>query len=89
MRALILMVLAGVLWQAQMAAARDFRQGFRPTAQTDDPSRKKQQPEQHPRGDRDKREFREGRQHRNRLTDEERRELHRDLDRAHREIYRR
>jgi hypothetical protein len=27
--------------------------------------------------------------HKNRLTEEERRELHRDLDRANREIYRR
>jgi len=87
-KGLVLLVLAALLWQAPVAGARDSRQGFGLWLQSDNQQRKLR-PDRRPRDSRETREPRQDRRNRNRLTDEERRELHRDLDRAHREIYRR
>lgn len=71
-----------------LAAARDMRPGFRPWAQEQSGRQMKKPPGQSLRGERNQRgEPVKG--HKGRLTEEERRELHRDLDRANREIYRR
>jgi len=71
-----------------LAAARDMRPGFGAGVQDQGARQAKKAPDQPPRG--------EGHQraghfkgHKGRLTEEERRELHRDLERANREIYRR
>ena len=87
MKGLLLMVVAGALLGAPLAEARDGRPGFSAYAQAQGQSGKKGQG-QPERGDRDKRGEQDKRQQ-GRLTREERRELHRDLDRANREIYRR
>jgi hypothetical protein len=69
-------------------AARDMRPGFRPWMQEQGGRPTKNAQGQPPRGDRNQRgEPLKG--HKGRLTEEERRQLHRDLDRANREIYRR
>lgn len=70
-----------------LAAARDLRPGFGAGVQEQGGRQVKKAPGQPPRGERHQR----GEQfkgHKGRLTEEERRELHRDLDRANREIYR-
>ncbi len=68
-----------------LADARDWRQGF---GLQERGERLKDGSGQYQRSERDRRRERDERRH-ERLTDEERRELHRDLDRAHRELYRR
>lgn len=84
MKRLVLLAVACVLLASPIAGARDGRPVFSLQAQEKARPAKKSAPpvQRDRRGVRDKR-------HQNRLTDEERRELHRDLDRANREIYRR
>lgn len=87
MKWLFLVALAVALFMPALAQARDLRPGFSPRLQEQDGRQMKKAPGQPPRGERDQRgEHFKG--HKGRLTEEERRELHRDLDRAHREIYR-
>jgi hypothetical protein len=70
------------------AAGRDMRPGFRPWAQEQGGRPTKNGQGQPLRGERNQRgEPLKG--HKGRLTEEERRQLQRDLDRANREIYRR
>ena len=71
---------------APLAHARDWRSGFGPQLQLQAQPAKKA-PGQHPRGERGKHGGPD-KAERGRLTQEERRELNRDLDRANREIYR-
>lgn len=87
MKWLLLMAVAGALLLPPVADARDRRAGYGPLVQAQgQPMRKGPGPyqrgEQYKRGEQDKRQ-------QGRLTQEERRELHRDLNRANREIYRR
>ena len=84
MKRLFLMIAVGVLLAPIPAEARDSRLGFVPTQQGQDQPAKKGQDQF--RRERDKRGQSDKRQQ-TRLTDEQRRELHRDLDRASREIY--
>jgi hypothetical protein len=88
MKVLLLMTIAGALLLPPVADARDWRgAGFAAQAQAQEqPLKKGPGPVQ--RGDRDKQGER-GKGQQGRLTQEERRDLHRDLDRANREIYRR
>ena len=75
------------LFAPAYAAARDLRPGFRAWAQEQGGRPTKNAQGQPPRGDRNQRgEPLKG--HKGRLTEEERRQLQRDLDRANREIYR-
>ena len=76
----------GLLLTQPAAEAREFRSGGGPRLQAQEQHMKRPPPPQRgeprvPRGDPDR--------GKSRLTDEQRRELHRDLDRANREIYRR
>ena len=87
MKGLLLMAVAGALLLPPLADARDWRSGFGASLQAQGQPAKKA-PGQFERDDRDKRGQHDKRQQ-GRLTQEERRELHRDLDRANREIYRR
>lgn len=86
MKTLLTLIAAGLLLLPPAAEARDQRPGARPRLQAQEQPVKRapgpQRAERAPRGEPDQR--RPGR-----LTQEERRELHRDLDRANREIYRR
>lgn len=87
MKRLLLSVVAGLLLLPPFADARDWRSGFGAVMQAQERPQKKKPVQSRPggrskRGDHDKR-------HQNRLTDQERRDLNRDLDRANREIYRR
>ena len=87
MKRLLLVAAAGALMLSPLANARDWRPGFGAglQAQDQDQHMKKGPPGKFQRG----REFRKGeRDERHPLSEEERRELHRDLDRANREIYR-
>ena len=87
MKWLFLLGVAGALLLPPVADARDWRPGFGAFLQVQGgPGKKASKPPQ--RGERDKRVERDKRHH-GRLTEEQRRELHRDLDRANREIYRR
>ena len=87
MKKLFLMAVAGVLLLPPVADARDGRAGRSAMVQAQGQPVKKG-PGPYQRGDRDKRGEHDKR-HSDRLTQEERRELNRDLDRANREIYRR
>lgn len=91
MKMLFLVAAASVLLLPAPADARDWGPGFGAVLQAQGQQAKKG-PGQSQRGRRDlqrgERDERDERD-RNRLTEEERRELHRDLDRAHRELYRR
>lgn len=91
MKMLFLVAAASALLLPAPADARDWQPGFGARLQAQGQQAKKG-PGQSQRGERDfrrdKRQENDGRD-RSRLTEEERRELHRDLDRAHREIYRR
>ncbi len=87
MKALLLMAVAGALLLPPLADARDWRSGFGASLQAQGQPTKKD-PGKFERGDRDKR-GEHDKPHQGRLTQEERRDLHRDLDRANREIYRR
>lgn len=88
---LLLVAAASALLLPALAEARDWRPGFGARLQAQGQPEKKG-PGQFQRGRRDaqrgERDERDERQ-RGRLTEEERRELHRDLDRARQEIYRR
>lgn len=85
---LLVVVAAVALLAPGLAAARDMRPGFGPGMQEQGQRQAKKAPGQPPQGERHPRgEHFKG--HKGRLTEEERRELHRDLDRANREIYRR
>ena len=90
-RQLLVAMAAGALLAPMAAGARDWGGGYRPQAQQGQHA--KRGPGQPPRGG-GGRDFRreEGQQRderqQGRMTEEERRELHRDLDRANREIYR-
>ena len=88
MKKLFWVVVAAALLAPGIAAARDLRPGFGAGMQEQGGRQMKKAPEQPPRGDGQKRgEHFKGQK--GRLTEEERRELHRDLERANREIYRR
>jgi len=84
---LLLVVAAVALFVPVLAEARDLRSGFGPRLQEQSGRQVKKAPGQPPRGERNKRGENE-RGYKGRLTEEERRELQRDLDRANREIYR-
>jgi hypothetical protein len=83
-KVLSLIAVAGALLLPPFADARDWRPGFGAVLQAQGEHVKKGPgPQQRgKKGEHDKR-------HHGRLTEEERRELHRDLNRANREIYRR
>lgn len=86
-KTLLVTFCAGALLAAPAAGARDWRQGPGPRMQQQGQPVKKG-PQQPVRRDGDKRaEHDKGHPHR--LTDQERRDLRRDVDRADREIYRR
>jgi len=84
---LFLVAVAAALLVPVLAQARDLRPGFGPRVQEQGARQVKKPPDQPPRGERNQRggQFKG---HKGRLTEEERRELNRDLDRANREIYR-
>ena len=88
MERLFLVAAAVVLFAPALAGARDQHPGFGALLQAQEGQHAKKGPGQALRGERDKRGERE-RVQKGRLTEEERRELNRDLDRANREIYRR
>lgn len=83
----LLVIAAIALLAPTVAAARDARPGFGARVQAPDGQQMKKGPGQPIRGDH-KKQLEHGKGHKSRLTDEERRELHRDVDRAGREIYR-
>jgi hypothetical protein len=84
---LFLVAAAVVLFGPSLAGAREQRPVFGALLQAQGGQHAKKGPGQPLRGERDKRgEHEKG--HKGRLTEEERRELNRDLDRANREIYR-
>jgi len=85
---LLLIAVACALWLALVADARDGRNGFGALVQGQEQPMKKG-PGQFQRGERDKQPGGQDKRNPGRLTQEERRDLHRDLDRANREIYRR
>lgn len=85
MKRLLLMVMASLLLMPALAGARDMRPGFGARLQAQGQPMKKD-PGEFRRDDKRKE---QGKRHQGRLTEEERRELHRDLNRANREIYRR
>ena len=87
MKKLFLLSIAGALLLPPVADARDWRAGRGAMVQ-DQGQPMKKGPGPHQRGERDKR-GEHGKRHQGKLTQEERRELNRDLDRANREIYRR
>lgn len=92
MKGLFLVMVAGVLLAPVAAGARDW--GFIPTLQAAQGDMKKGGGGQAQRGGQEQRRDKESpppprdERHHGRMTDDERRELHRDLDRANREIYR-
>lgn len=89
MKALLLVAAVGALLLSSQAEARDWRRSgviLQAQGQRADEDRN-----QYRRSDRNAQRARQNgrkRERRDRLTDEERRDLHRDLDRARREIYR-
>jgi hypothetical protein len=89
-KTLLVLVVAGALLVPPVADARGWRDGFGLALQAQGQGQSaKKAPGPYQRGDRDKRPE-QGKRHKGgRLTQEERRNLHRDLDRANREIYRR
>ena len=87
-RSLILVSVAAALLAPALAGARDSRPGFGARLQAPGNQELKKPPAPPTRGERGKR-VEHDKGHKNRLTEQERRELHRDLDRANREIYRR
>ena len=82
---LFLMLVAGALLAPLFADARDWRPGMGVQAQGQP---MKKSGEQFQRGAREQRGGHDKRD-KSKLTEEERRDLHKDLDRANREIYRR
>ena len=87
MKNLLTLIAAALLLAQPAAEARDFRQGGGARVQQEQQFKRGGTP-QKPDRDRFQRAEPEKRKP-GRLTQEERRELHRDLDRANREIYRR
>jgi hypothetical protein len=87
---LLAIFLASALLAAPLAGARDFRQGPAPRmqGQGQQAAQAKKAPQQPVRRNPEKGAEHDKRHH-NRLTDQERRDLRRDVDRADREIYRR
>ena len=88
MKRLFLVAAAVALFAPALAGARDHHPGFGVWLQAQGGQHTKKGPGQSLRGERDKR-GEPDKGHKGRLTEEERRELNRDLDRANREIYRR
>lgn len=88
MKFLLLLVVAGALLVPPVADARDRRGGFGAALQAQGQPVKKA-PGHYQRGEPSRRGEQDKRHKGGRLTQEERRNLHRDLDRANREIYRR
>lgn len=88
MKKLLWMAVAVALLAPGLAAARDLRPGFGAGVQEQGGRQAKKAPGQPPHGERHPRD-KHVKGHKGRLTEEERRELNRDLDRANREIYRR
>ncbi|HUF82816.1 MAG TPA: hypothetical protein VMN03_16900 [Burkholderiales bacterium] len=86
MNGLLIVLAATALLLAPIAEGRDGRPGVRAQAQGQSEAKKRPGPVQ--RGERPRRPD-QGKRAPGRLTQEERRDLHRDLDRANREIYRR
>ena len=84
---LLLLVVTCALLLPPVAFAREWGRGFGALVQAQGQPMKKG-PGQFQRGDPGKR-GEQDKRNQGRLTQEERRELHRDLDRANREIYRR
>ena len=87
-RSVLLVAVAAVLLTPALADARDARPGFGARLQAPGNQDMKKAPSPPMRGDRGKR-VEHDKGHKSRLTEQERRELHRDLERANREIYRR
>lgn len=81
-------VVAVALLAPGLAAARDMRPSFAAGMQEQGGRQVKKAPGGPPQGDGHQR-AQHFKGHKGRLTEEERRELHRDLERANREIYRR
>lgn len=88
MRFLLLLAVAGALLMPPVADARDWRGGFGAALQAQGQPGKKA-PGHYQRAEPGRRDEQDKRHKGGRLTQEERRNLHRDLDRANREIYRR
>ena len=88
MKWLSVIAVAGALLLAPHAQARDWGRGFSPRTQAQGEERVRKGPPPQQRGERGAKGEHDKR-HQGRLTEEQRRELHRDLDRANREIYRR
>ena len=86
MKKLFLLAVAGALLLPPVADARDWPAGR--GAMVQDQGQPKKGPGQFQRGEPDRR-GEQDKRNPGRLTQEERRELNRDLDRANREIYRR
>ncbi|MCC7483512.1 MAG: hypothetical protein IT529_00855 [Burkholderiales bacterium] len=80
---LAMVVLSGMLLGSPLAHGQRWRQDFGPGAQAQDQAKKGGEP----RGGREGRPPARGERHHGRLSDEDRRGLHQDLDRANREIY--
>ena len=87
MKRLFLVAAAVVLFAPALADAREIRPGFGALLQAQGGQHVKKGPGEPLRGERQKQGGHE-KGHKGRLTEEERRELNRDLDRANREIYR-
>jgi len=85
---LFLLIVTAAVLVPPVAVARDWRGGFGAVLQAQGQPVKKG-PGPHRNGNGDKRVEHDKREHKGRLTQEERRDLRRDLDRANREIYRR
>jgi len=86
-KTLFLVAAAVVLFAPALADAREIRPGFGALLQAQGGQHVKKGPGEPLRGERQKQGGHE-KGHKGRLTEEERRELNRDLDRANREIYR-
>lgn len=86
MTRVVMLVLVAAAWLAPVAEARDWLRGPLAQAQGDSSRQRAGPPVQ--RGERPRHPPQDKQGHK-RLTQEERRELNRDLDRANREIYRR
>jgi hypothetical protein len=87
-RFVFLVAVAAALLAPAVSHARDSRPGFPARLQAPGGQDMKKAPDPPVRGERGKRKEHD-KGHKSRLTEQERRELHRDLDRANREIYRR
>lgn len=88
MKKLFLAIAAAGLLAPVLADARDVRQGLGVQSQGQGTKQPRKAPGKSIRGEREKGQERSA-GHKSRLTEQERRDLNRDLDRANREIYRR